>query len=90
MRKTCSTTLAATAAIAIAAAAPLAPGLAAAPSATAPDLSKVPLIPRTSLFGNPVKSAGKISPDGKSFAFIAPRDGVMNLWVAPIGDVAAA
>ena len=90
MRKTCSTTLAATAAIAIAAAAPLAPGLAAAPSATAPDLSKVPLIPRTSLFGNPVKSAGKISPDGKSFAFIAPRDGVMNLWVAPIDNVAAA
>jgi dipeptidyl aminopeptidase/acylaminoacyl peptidase len=90
MRKTCSTTLAATAAIAIAAATPLAPGLAAAPSATAPDLSKVPLIPRTSLFGNPVKSAGKISPDGKSFAFIAPRDGVMNLWVAPIDNVAAA
>jgi dipeptidyl aminopeptidase/acylaminoacyl peptidase len=59
-------------------------------SAKAPDLTNVPLIPRTSLFGNPVKSAGKISPDGKSFAFIAPRDGVMNLWVAPIGDVAAA
>jgi dipeptidyl aminopeptidase/acylaminoacyl peptidase len=90
MRKTRSATLAATAAIAIAAAAPLSPGLAAPPSATAPDLSKVPLIPRTSLFGNPVKSAGKISPDGKSFAFIAPRDGVMNLWVAPIGDIAAA
>ena len=90
MRKTRSATLAATAAIAIAAAAPLSPAIAALPSATAPDLSKVPLIPRTSLFGNPVKSAGRISPDGKQFAFIAPRDGVMNLWVAPIGDVAAA
>ena len=90
MRKTRSATLAATAAIAIAAAAPLSPAIAAPPSATAPDLSKVPLIPRTSLFGNPVKSAGRISPDGKQFAFIAPRDGVMNLWVAPIGDVAAA
>ena len=90
MRKTRSATLAATAAIAIAAAAPLSPAIAAPPSATAPDLSKVPLIPRTSLFGNPVKSQGKISPDGKSFAFIAPRDGVMNLWVAPIGDLAAA
>jgi dipeptidyl aminopeptidase/acylaminoacyl peptidase len=90
MRKSRSATLAATAAIAIAAAAPLFPAVAALPSATAPDLSKVPLIPRTTLFGNPVKSSGKISPDGKSFAFIAPRDGVMNLWVAPIGDVAAA
>jgi hypothetical protein len=90
MRKSRSATLAATAAIAIAAAAPLSPAVAALPSATAPDLSKVPLIPRTTLFGNPVKSSGKISPDGKSFAFIAPRDGVMNLWVAPIGDVAAA
>jgi len=89
MRKSRSATLAATAAIAIAAAAPLAPAVAAPPSAAAPDLSKVPLIPRTSLFGNPVRSAGKISPDGKSFAFIAPRDGVMNLWVAPIGDIAA-
>ena len=68
----------------------LSPAGAVAPGAAAPDLSNVPLIPRTSLFGNPVKSAGKISPDGKSFAFIAPRDGVMNLWVAPIGDVAAA
>ena len=90
MPKSRSAALAATAAIAIAAAAPLSPAIAAPPSATAPDLSNVPLIPRTSLFGNPVKSAGRISPDGKSFAFIAPRDGVMNLWVAPIGDVAAA
>ena len=90
MRKSRSATLAATAAIAIATAAPFSPAVAAPPSATAPDLSKLPLIPRTSLFGNPVKSSGKISPDGKSFAFIAPRDGVMNLWVAPIGDVAAA
>jgi dipeptidyl aminopeptidase/acylaminoacyl peptidase len=59
-------------------------------TATVPDLSKVPLIPRATLFGNPVRAGGQISPDGKQFAFIAPRDGVMNLWVAPIGDVAAA
>ena len=61
-----------------------------ASSAKVPDLSKVPLIPRATLFGNPVRAAGQISPDGKQFAFIAPRDGVMNLWVAPIGNVAAA
>ena len=59
-------------------------------SATVPDLSQVPLIPRATLFGNPVRSQGRISPDGTQFAFIAPRDGVMNLWVAPIGNVAAA
>ena len=89
MRKSRSAMFAASAAIAIAAAAPLTSAVA-QPSASAPDLSKVPLIPRATLFGNPVRSQGKISPDGKSFAFIAPRDGVMNLWVAPIGDVAAA
>ena len=59
-------------------------------SASVPDLSQVPLIPRATLFGNPIRSQGRISPDGTQFAFIAPRDGVMNLWVAPIGDVAAA
>ena len=87
MRKSRSAMLAATAALAIAA---TASSVAAAPSAAAPHLSGVPLIPRASLFGNPVKSAGRISPDGKQFAFIAPRDGVMNLWVAPISDIAAA
>ena len=77
-------------AAATAAAAAFAQPAASAPSAQAPDLSKVALIPRATLFGNPVRAAGQISPDGKQFAFIAPRDGVMNLWVAPIADVAAA
>jgi dipeptidyl aminopeptidase/acylaminoacyl peptidase len=53
-------------------------------------MSGLPLIPRSALFGNPVRASGTISPDGTQFAFIAPRDGVMNLWVAPIGDMAAA
>lgn len=89
MRKSDFAKLAATAMTA--AAVSLTPaGAAPAATAVAPDLSKIPLIPRSSLFGNPVKSAGRISPDGKQFAFIAPRDGVMNLWVAPIGDIAAA
>ncbi|MCY7397409.1 MAG: S9 family peptidase [Sphingomonas bacterium] len=77
--------------LALAAAAPaLAQSAATVASAQVPDLSKVALIPRAALFGNPVRASGQISPDGKQFAFIAPRDGVMNLWVAPIGDVAAA
>jgi dipeptidyl aminopeptidase/acylaminoacyl peptidase len=50
----------------------------------------VPLIPRAALFGNPVKSAGKISPDGKWLSWLAPSNGVMNVWLAPAADPAAA
>ncbi|KQT34781.1 peptidase S9 [Sphingomonas sp. Leaf412] len=50
----------------------------------------VPLIERTKLFGNPTRTGGQLSPDGKWVSFIAPRDGVMNVWVAPVGDPAAA
>ncbi len=48
------------------------------------------LIPRRALFGNPGRSAPRISPDGRHLAWTAPRDGVMNAWVAPVGDLAAA
>jgi len=44
----------------------------------------VPLIERAKLFGNPSKTGGRLSPDGKWISFIAPRDGVLNVWVAPI------
>ena len=56
--------------------------------AIAQPLSGVPLIPREALFGNPVKAAAQISPDGRWLAWIAPRDGVMNLWVAPVANLA--
>jgi dipeptidyl aminopeptidase/acylaminoacyl peptidase len=49
-----------------------------APAAT------TPLIERAKLFGNPSKVAGSISPDGKWLSWIAPRDGVLNVWVAPV------
>ncbi len=42
-----------------------------------------PLIERTKLFGNPTRTGGKLSPDGRWITFIAPRDGVLNIWVAP-------
>ena len=45
----------------------------------------VDLIPRSVLFGNPERTSPQISPDGNSLAWIAPRDGVLNLWVAPAG-----
>lgn len=45
-----------------------------------------PLIPRDHLFGNPVRAAGQISPDGRWLSWLAPRDGVLNIWMAPSDD----
>ncbi|MFG6413175.1 S9 family peptidase [Roseateles sp. DC23W] len=42
-----------------------------------------PLIPRTALFGNPVKAGAQLSPDGQWLSWMAPVNGVMNVWVAP-------
>jgi dipeptidyl aminopeptidase/acylaminoacyl peptidase len=50
----------------------------------------IPLIPRARLFGNPERGPCQISPDGRWLAFSAPRDGVLNLWVCPRADLAAA
>ena len=49
-----------------------------------------PLIPRAALFGNPTRAQGLISPDGQWLSWIAPRDGVLNIWVAPAADPEAA
>ncbi|BCW88686.1 Dipeptidyl aminopeptidase BIII [Alphaproteobacteria bacterium SO-S41] len=46
-----------------------------------------PLIPRAELFGNPSKTNAQISPDGQWIAFLAPSNGVLNIWVAPAGKV---
>ncbi|QGZ65228.1 S9 family peptidase [Paraburkholderia acidisoli] len=43
------------------------------------------LIPRAQLFGNPEKALPSISPDGRHLAWLAPVDGVLNIWVAPAG-----
>jgi dipeptidyl aminopeptidase/acylaminoacyl peptidase len=50
----------------------------------------VPLIPRQVLFGNPDKANVQISPDGSQISFLAPLDGVLNVWVAPREDPGAA
>jgi len=49
-----------------------------------------PLIARSTLFGNPERTQARISPDGRHLSWIAPRDGVLNVWVAPAGEVGAA
>jgi dipeptidyl aminopeptidase/acylaminoacyl peptidase len=43
----------------------------------------VPLIPLKVLLSPPTVQAVEISPDGKMISFIAPLDGVANLFVAP-------
>lgn len=45
-----------------------------------------PLIPREHLFGNPDKASPRISPDGTRLAYLAPDEGVLNVWVRTIGQ----
>lgn len=54
------------------------------------NLENITLIPRTTLFGNPVRGIAQISPDGSRIAWSAPSEGVMNLWVAPRDDLSRA
>jgi dipeptidyl aminopeptidase/acylaminoacyl peptidase len=53
-------------------------------------VAKTPLIPRKVLFGNPDKAAARISPDGKHLSYLAPVDGVLNVWVGPADNLDAA
>jgi dipeptidyl aminopeptidase/acylaminoacyl peptidase len=48
-------------------------------------IAQVPLIPRGVLFGNPERAAPQISPDGKQLAWLAPEEGVLNVWVKTVG-----
>jgi dipeptidyl aminopeptidase/acylaminoacyl peptidase len=61
-----------------------------APASVAPMAVDAPLIPREVLFGNPVKAAGQISPDGKWLSWMAPHNGTMNVFVAPASDPSGA
>ena len=47
-----------------------------------------PLIPREVLFGNPERTRPNVSPDGKHLAYLAPVDGVLNVWAGPVGSPA--
>jgi dipeptidyl aminopeptidase/acylaminoacyl peptidase len=57
---------------------------------TPPMSAPPPLIPREILFGNPDKAALRLSPDGSRIAFLAPVNGVLNVWVAPANAPEAA
>ena len=53
--------------------------------AIAPPPPPPPLISREDLFGNPERAQGRLSRDGAYLSWIAPRDGVLNVWVQKIG-----
>jgi len=43
------------------------------------------LIPREVLFGNPGRTSPQISPDGTQLGYLAPVDGVLNVWIQTLG-----
>ncbi len=44
------------------------------------------LIPREVIFGNPDRALAQISPDGTRLSYVAPVDGVLNVWVGNTGE----
>jgi dipeptidyl aminopeptidase/acylaminoacyl peptidase len=48
------------------------------------------LMRRRLLFADPAKSVVRISPDGRRIAYLAPHDGVLNLFVASLDDLGTA
>ena len=45
------------------------------------------LIPREILFGNPDKVNVQLSDDSKFISYIAPKEGVLNIWIAPVDNI---
>jgi dipeptidyl aminopeptidase/acylaminoacyl peptidase len=43
------------------------------------------LIPRDVLFGNPERASPRLSRDGKRLGYLAPDEGVLNVWVRSLG-----
>ncbi|MFN7021497.1 MAG: prolyl oligopeptidase family serine peptidase, partial [Phycisphaerales bacterium] len=60
------------------------------PGTPAPARGPAKLIPRADLFGNPEKAAAQVSPDGAKVSYLAPVDGVLNVWVGPTAKPADA
>lgn len=48
------------------------------------------LIPRKVLFDNPDKTAPRLNPKGDKIGFLAPINGVLNVWVGPADNPKAA
>ncbi len=56
------------------------------PSGNISQPDTAPLIPREVLFGNPDKALARLSPDGTRISYLAPVNGVLNVWVGPADD----
>ncbi len=56
------------------------------PTENTSQIDPAPLIPREVFFGNPDKITPCLSPDGARISYLAPVDGVMNVWVGPADD----
>src|SRR5580765_1277492 len=70
---------------------PVTPVTSAKPPASAavaktPPKEDASLTPRTVFFSNPDRTRVRISPDGKSLAFLANENNVLNVFVAPVMD----
>lgn len=50
------------------------------------EMKEAELISRKVLFDNPDKASLSISPNGKYLSYLAPVNGVLNIWVAPKDD----
>ena len=44
-------------------------------------MSEINIIPKSVLFGNPVKTSPQMSPNGKQMAYLAPYENVLNVCV---------
>ena len=53
--------------------------------APVPEAGAPPQIARADLFGEPARHGAQLAPRGDRIAFLAPRDGVTNLWVFSVG-----
>src|SRR5688500_16693985 len=60
------------------------------PATIAATMDTAALIPRSILFGNPERSNVQLSHDGKQISYVAPHDGVLNVWIAPADDLSKA
>lgn len=59
-------------------------------TATLPPPAAPPMIARADLFGDPARTDAKLSPRGEMIAFLAPRNGALNLWVVPTATLGVA
>ncbi len=65
-------------------------GCAGLPQGDGSGAGEAPLLSREALFGNPTYASVQISPDGRYISYVAPDEGVLNVWVAPAEDIGAA